>query len=336
MKKTVLLFGGNSDERLVSTASAQNIASRLEFSELWFLTTSGGVCKVSSQELFQHQKAFENEFQPKAPPVFKSLEVAIADLKDKTVYMGLHGTEGEDGQIQSLFEKHKVCFTGSGSKASRDSFLKDVAKKIVGQAGVTLAPEISVRKNEADAIRGFQKTHGKIVIKPLASGSSFGLHIVKKNEELEPAIAAIAKEKYDSYLVEKFIEGRELTVGVFDSAKGLQALPPSEVVLETGHSFDYKGKYLGRGTTEITPAKLSSQEIEQAQQMALRSHQALGCYGYTRTDMILTNQGPVYLETNTLPGMSKASFVPQQLAAANEDMKTFVENQLRLAEKRYL
>jgi D-alanine-D-alanine ligase len=134
--------------------------------------------------------------------------------------------------------------------------------------------------------------------------------------------------------MESFITGRELTIGVLQNDRQLRALPPSEAKVETGHSFDYEGKYLGRGTIEVTPADLTDHERGISQEMAVEAHRALRCYGYTRTDMILTAQGPVYLETNTLPGLTRASFIPQQLAAAQLSMTSFVEEQLNAARNR--
>jgi D-alanine-D-alanine ligase len=96
-------------------------------------------------------------------------------------------------------------------------------------------------------------------------------------------------------------------------------------VLNAGHSFDFQGKYLGRGTTEITPANLSAVETERAQHIAVLAHKALGCLGYSRTDIILTSMGQVFLETNTLPGLSKASFIPQLLKAADIEFGQFIK-----------
>ena len=168
-----------------------------------------------------------------------------------------------------------------------------------------------------------------------ASGSSVGLHIISSPAEAEAAAKEIVNSKYDRYLAEAFIEGRELTVGVVDDkSQGLIALPASEAVLLNGPKFDYEGKYLGRGTKEITPAEITEQEMQAAQKLAIDAHRSLGCYGYSRTDMILTPEGPVFLETNTLPGLTRASFVPQQLEAAGVSLLSFIERQIELAAQR--
>ncbi|WP_413288211.1 ATP-grasp domain-containing protein [Bdellovibrio sp. HCB337] len=340
MKKSLLLFGGSSEERLVSVASAQNLAVRYEFSEIYFIHPEGSLSSISKDELLNHKDAFQVQFRTQQKPFSQSLNEAISFLKDKTVFLALHGTQGEDGTIQSLFESASIAFTGSNSTSSRLAFEKDKAKKVVSKVDIAVAAEMVLNqenlKNAASTIQAFYKQHGKMVVKPIANGSSIGLHIIADEKSLNEATQAIGSEKYGSYLLEKFIEGRELTIGVLETDQGLKALPPSEVVLNAGHSFDYQGKYLGRGTTEITPAILSASETEKAQHLAIQAHKALGCFGYSRTDVILTSTGPVFLETNTLPGLSKASFIPQQLTAANIEFKLFIERQLELAETRKL
>lgn len=115
----------------------------------------------------------------------------------------------------------------------------------------------------------------------------------------------------------------------------LTVLPPSEVILERDAHFDYEGKYLGVGNREVTPAALTVREAAAAQALSMIAHSALGCFGYTRTDMIMTSKGIYYLETNTLPGMTRASFIPQQLRAAGISLESFVQGQLALAKRRY-
>lgn len=340
MKNSILLFGGSSEERLVSVASAQNIYKQFPFSQAWYLHPDGRLSVVSKEELIAHQDPFQVEFRPTAKPFAESLPASLLQLKGQTVFLALHGTEGEDGAIQALFEKANIFFTASGSTSSRNAFEKDQAKVIVSKQGVEIAPHYLFTDLESVVNRqqllDFFSKNKKIVLKPLANGSSIGLHIISDLTSLNVAMEAIAKVNYGSYLAEVFIQGRELTVAIIDDGQKLLALPPSEVILHAGHSFDYKGKYLGRGTTEVTPADISSAEVKKVQQLAMIAHQALDCYGYSRTDIMLTSSGAVFLETNTLPGLTKASFVPQQLKAAGLDFSQFIETQLSLAESRYL
>jgi D-alanine-D-alanine ligase len=372
MTQAILLFGGRSDERLVSVASAQNLASNYPFAELWFLHDSGEITLTNVEELSAHQRAFETPFAPLSTPFAPSIQAALDRLQGKTVFIGLHGTEGEDGTLQKLFEDHHIAFTGSGSLSSRNCFDKRLAKQIVRSAGVAVAEDLEFSvsptpshanhsgadahfatkdltskdshhnkatnkdliQNDLSALlsRFFDK-YGRIVVKPRESGSSFGLHIIHHREQITAAVSAIISGPYRNYLAEAFIEGRELTVGVMEENGELRALPASEVVLAPDRCFDYQGKYLGRGTTEITPADLSDQERRQAGLLATRAHEALSCFGYSRTDMILTKDGPIFLETNTLPGMTRASFIPQQLHAAGWDLRSFIDLQLSLANR---
>lgn len=345
--KSVLMFGGNSEERFVSVASAQNIArtmndkSSTPFSEIWFVAVNGEVSRVSLETLSSHKDPFKTPFVPNEKPFAKSVEDAIPFLKnsagDKTVvFLGFHGTFGEDGKVQAMLEKNKIPFTGSGSKASHMCFDKTLAKKIVSEKGIATAPGLLLTTgsggNYATALPDFFKKHGKIVAKPVANGSSIGLHIIGDEKSLARAIDEIGKsEAFGHFLAEKFIVGRELTVGIIERGGKLVPLPPSEVLLNAGASFDYDGKYLGRGTTEITPAQITKDECEAAQKVALEAHRTLGCYGYSRTDVILRPEGVLLIETNTLPGLTKASFIPQQLEAAGMTVQEFISEQLELA-----
>jgi D-alanine-D-alanine ligase len=137
------------------------------------------------------------------------------------------------------------------------------------------------------------------------------------------------------YLVEQFIAGRELTVGVIDQGDGPSALPPLEIEVDPGHAFDYAGKYLDPGTREICPAHISSVMRETAEDVALAAHTTLGCEGYSRTDMIAAADDHIYfLELNTLPGLTSSSLVPKELAAARIDFRDFLEKQIELARVR--
>lgn len=342
MKKAILFFGGHSDERHVSVASSQNLVQRFAFDEIWYLHLTGEVSRVSKAELLAHAKPFEVQFAAQEKPFAKDLAAALPEVQGRTVFLGFHGTQGEDGHIQGLLEKNKILFTGSGSRASAQAFDKVLTKKVCRAAGLALADEEVLVKNEKELwptkIREFAKKAGPLVLKPASSGSSFGLQIVKNLSALEAAIAAVIQTNYDEYLMESFVLGRELTVGVLQVRAGasmtLRALPASEVIMATDRDFDYQGKYLGKGSTEITPADILSEQMQAAQNLAIKAHEALGCFGYSRTDMILTAKGPVFLETNTLPGLTKASFIPQQLEAAGLRVEDFLAEQLLLAEQR--
>ena len=338
-KNAVLLFGGNSEERLVSVASAQNLASHYDFSEFIFQDKSEKLYSIKRDELMAHSDVFTKEFSPSVPPLNVSLNEFAGALGEKILFLALHGAQGENGNLQAMLEEKMVFFTGAGSEASRLAFEKNLAKEVIGHTGNLLPEQIKFASRQADsqqaALEKFLLKHKKIVLKPTSSGSSFGLFVVTGAEELSAALVQIANSEFKTYLVENFIKGRELTVGVMQDENDLLALPASEIILSEGHSFDYEGKYLGKGSTEITPAKLTESELLAAQKLALDAHLAFAAYGYSRTDMILTENGPYFLETNTLPGLSKPSFFPQQLLAAGISFKHFIEAQITLAERRY-
>lgn len=337
MKKIALIFGGSSSERMVSVASAQNLVKYFQSPELYYISKEGPWYKTEVSKLTDHKNPFKTEFtgygEKVCDNVFKSKDL----LKDKIVFIALHGTEGEDGSYQKYFEENNIAYTGSGSAASALCFDKAKTKKLAKENQIPLANELVVNFGVAHAeedVHQFFDKYKKIVLKPVANGSSFGLYIVDSKLKLDQAITAIKSSEEKYYLCEEFIQGRELTVGVYQNPQFIKPLCPSEVVLVQGANFDYEGKYLGIGSKEITPAEVTADEAKMCQDLALKAHKVFQCYGYTRTDMILTPKGPVYLETNTLPGMTKASFYPQQLEAEKMSFQQFIDDQLTMAERR--
>jgi D-alanine-D-alanine ligase len=339
-----ILFGGSSDERRVSVASAQNLVSALEGARLWFLGLGGEVFECSAAELNRHQRPFEVEFRPPAvasgKPRYPSVGAALdaAENRAPVYFLGLHGGEHENGSLQREFERRGIAFTGSGSEASDQAFDKRRTKLVAAKAGARVCPETEVdgrdRAGTEREVRAMFERHHELILKPVAGGSSIGLYRVKSEEQLRRAVAALGEAPGVRYLIEPCVIGREITVGVIEEKGSERALPCSEVRLNAGHDFDYEGKYLGRGSLEITPAEISAAERDACQKVALSVHRALGCRGYTRTDLILSANGPVYLETNTLPGLTRASFIPQQLAAAGIPFARFLETQLAIARER--
>lgn len=340
MKKTVLLFGGSSEERLVSVASAQNLVRQVPFDEVWYMSELGEIYRVEASAVAEHLRPFEIPFKPQVSRWAKTLTEAKGQLKERIIFIGLHGTEGEDGKIQSFFEQEQVAFTGSGAQSSQLCFNKSLAKHRLKNQNVKVSEEILVSVARVDsqlpALEAFLGKYKKLVFKPLANGSSVGLRFVSDFSVLKQTAQEISKFNLGDYLVEPFVTGRELTVTAIDENGKTKALPPSEVILDHGRSFDYEGKYLGKGTVEVTPANVTAQEKGLLQEAAIKIHQTLGCYGYSRTDFILTPEGELFfLETNTLPGLTKASFVPQQLHAEGIPFASFVQNQILLAQARY-
>lgn len=336
----VILFGGSSDERRVSVASAQNVSRELGGAALWFLSREGAIHDCPPAELAAQTRPFETEFTPRGPARYGSLAEAldIAANRGLAFFLALHGGEGEDGTLQRDFESRGIAFTGSGADASAKAFDKRRAKEIVARSAIRVSREAEVTGTDPEGVRralvAMFDTYGDVILKPVAGGSSIGLHRVRESKKVAAVAEEIVKAGNVRYLIEPFITGREMTVGVVEEGGELRALPPSEVRLASDRDFDYEGKYLGKGSIEITPAEIPPEATMACQRVAILSHKALGCAGYSRTDMILTDTGPVYLETNTLPGLTKASFIPQQLAAAGIPFPKFLAEQLGIARKR--
>jgi D-alanine-D-alanine ligase len=327
---TIVLFGGLSDERHVSVASAQNIVRTLGNPLAWFQAPEGAVHDVSPADLLAHQRPFELDYIPSRPAIFPDIEMALDTLPvDHPIFLlALHGGAGEDGTLQRMLEERRIPFTGSGSIASANAFDKGLANKIVGERVKTAESRIVLDPSQiAEAARDLLMRYERIVLKPLAGGSSRGLFFVSSSD--------VIPELHIPYILEQFIRGRELTVGVIDRGDGKPiALPVIEVELEDGHTFDYDGKYLGRGTREICPANIPGDMCHAAQEAALIAHEALGCEGYSRTDVIAADDGIYFLETNTLPGLTPRSLVPQQLHEAGIEFRTFLEEQLAIGRAR--
>jgi D-alanine-D-alanine ligase len=333
---TIVLFGGRSDERHVSVASAQNVARTLGSPLCWFWAPNGAVHDVRVDELLGHQRAFEIDYVPSRPAIWPDLEQALDTLpvEDPLFLLALHGGEGEDGTVQRLMEGRGLPFTGSGSEASARAFDKARAKEDVG--GRVRVAESRVASGASaihEAVDDLLSRHERVVLKPVAGGSSRGLHFLGKGDALEPVVAKAAALGVP-YIVEQFLSGRELTVGVIERHGKPLALPVLEIEVDPGFAFDYEGKYLGQGTREICPANIPDAVALEAQQTALEAHRALGCEGYSRTDLVAAEDGVWFLELNTLPGMTTSSLVPQQLRTAGIEFRTFLEEQQAMAVER--
>lgn len=226
----------------------------------------------------------------------------------------IHGTYGEDGGLQAELERRGVAYTGAGTGASRLAFDKIESKQRFVAAGVPTPGSETVRKGEEVTFKA------PVVVKPPREGSSVGVHIV-----VDDAGVAAALEDVWSYgdeaLVEVFVEGRELTMGVFDGT----ALPVVEIKPRGGF-YDMNNKYPwmggGGGSDYVCPAEIGEEESEKVQVAGLAAHVALGIEVYSRVDLLLDAAGEVYvLEVNTIPGMTESSLLPKSAAAAGFDFK---------------
>jgi len=335
----ILLFGGDGSEHRVSVASAQNLCSVLPDAECWFWSRTGPVWCPPRRALVDHKRPFESDFAPPGLPRWKDLPSAINEIfAGSVVFLAVHGGSGEDGTVQRWLEAKGAKFTGSSAAASALAFDKEKAKQVARNAGVSTTESATVSGRDLHTaekvIEDMLAAHGRLVMKPVADGSSSGLMFVEPCNR-KNAIAQLTSMPDITFMLERFLRGRELTVGVLERTTGSTVpLPCSEVLLDEGRSFDFEGKYLGKGTKEITPAELPQTVAQNAQRLALTVHKAIGCSGYSRTDMIITDSGPIFLEINTLPGLTQASFIPQQLQIVGISMREFAEEQIQLASSR--
>jgi D-alanine-D-alanine ligase len=324
--RITILFGGTNKERLVSVASAQAMHAALPEAELWFWDVSDTVHEVQSQALRSHARPFEDSFKPGNRGI--GLEPALdkAKVEDRLLVLALHGGRAENGELQAMCEMRGIPFTGSGSASSHLAFDKVAAKRFAAVAGVT-AP-IGLMLEDIDAALA---EYGRLIAKPARDGSSYGLIFVNAKQDL---VAVRNAAKTEEYVIEPFVSGVEATCGVLEQSDGsVIALPPIEIVPADG-GFDYTAKYLLKSTQEICPGRFAPEITAQLMDQALRAHRALSCSGYSRSDFIVSEKGPIYLETNTLPGLTKASLYPKSLKVQGIGFADFLQGQIDLAEKR--
>jgi D-alanine-D-alanine ligase len=249
---------------------------------------------------------------------------SMKEIKDADVaFLALHGGQGEDGTIQALLDMAHVRYTGSGHLSSALAMDKDLSKKLFRAAEVKTAEWLMapVTVEQVEGMLGLP-----VVVKPSKQGSTVGLSLVKKREDLAAAIAEASKYD-DEVMIERFIPGRELTVGVL----GDIALPVGEI-LPKHEIYDYECKYTAGMAVEEFPAKLSPEATERVQQQALAAFKALKLRGYSRIDFRMTSGGEFYcLEANTLPGMTELSLIPQGAAAMGIKFPELCERIVRLA-----
>jgi len=324
--RVTILFGGTNTERLVSVASAQAMHAALPEADLWFWDVRDTVHEVQPQALRGHARPFEDVFKPgnRGIGLEPALDQAMAE--ERLLVLGLHGGRAENGELQAMCEMRGIAFTGSGSASSHLAFDKVAAKRFAAIAGVT-AP-IGVMLEDIDAALA---EYGRLIAKPARDGSSYGLIFVNAKQDL---VAVRNAAKTEEYLIEPFIAGVEATCGVLEQSDGsVMALPPIEIVPAEG-GFDYTAKYLLKSTQEICPGRFAPDITAQIMDQAVKAHQAMSCSGYSRSDFIISEKGPVFLETNTLPGLTKASLYPKSLKAQGIAFADFMQGQIALAKKR--
>jgi D-alanine-D-alanine ligase len=243
----------------------------------------------------------------------------------------LHGPYGEDGTVQGLLDLLRIPYQGSGVLGSAAAMNKIASKQLYEKAGVPTPPYLVLENGSDTNLDTCASKFGfPMVIKPVVGGSSVGMSIARSESDFQPALdAAIAEDK--TILIEPYIEGIELTVGVIGN-RDLEAFPVIEIVPDDAHEFfDYEAKYSAGVTEEICPARIDAEMTHKAQSYAKLAHQTLFCKGYSRTDMILKDRDIYVLETNTIPGMTATSLLPQAASAAGLNFSQLMDRLIELS-----
>jgi D-alanine-D-alanine ligase len=266
-----------------------------------------------------HKALLESGYDAVAIDVGRDLAGRLAAERIEAAFICLHGRYGEDGSVQGLLELMGIPYTGSGILASALAMDKIFAKKIFAASGLTITPYVVVRQGEAPTAASLPFPL-PVVVKPSREGSSVGVSIVKRAEDLPAAVAGAFL--YDrEILIEQYVKGREIQVGILDG----QAIGAIEIVPKN-EFYDFEAKYTDGMATHILPAPLPPQQYAALLKAGEQAHRCLGCSGYSRVDFIVTGAGdPYILEVNTLPGMTALSLLPEIAQGAGISFAELVE-----------
>ena len=285
--KVAVLAGGFSDEREVSLASGGNVVKGL-------LEAGYGAVEL---------------VDPADPKFIERMASEAYDV----AFIALHGKGGEDGMTQHVLEFLGIPYTGSSPLASGIAMDKDLSKLLYARAGLPIAPSITFGRDDMPSIEEIVAIVGpQSFVKPVVNGSSYGISLVKDPSELAAAIE-LAFEHGEKVMVEHRVFGVECSVTALGDGETLRALPVVEIMMPKQSEFyDLEVKYADPSDIHRIPAQLPEDVYAQVQDIACRAHNALGLFGISRTDVIVTEDGPIILETNNIPGMTPESLVPDE------------------------
>lgn len=306
MKKLFVIYGGVGREREVSISSGKNIIEALK------------------QKNIDHNSIIidKNGSWICGEKIFNEDEGLIfLQKQDAIVFQVIHGTYGEDGQLIALLGKYNISFIGSSSHVMELTIDKYLTEKKLIENNIQTPKSILVEKiNQIKDI----DIEFPVIVKPKDEGSSVDLYKVVDEVFLKEALAKTLSI-YKQMLVQEYIIGREFTCGVVEINNATVALFPTEVILTKGEMFDYEAKYTVGGCKEVTPAEIDNELTNKIKNLALQVHTMCGCKDISRTDMIMKENGELFvLEINTVPGMTKTSFIPAELAISGYDISDFV------------
>lgn len=347
--KIVVLAGGLSAERDVSLKTGEMVAKALRENGhqviLLDVFMGYGEKKEELSDIFARavEVSVKVEGISETAPDIAKVKASRKDQSDNffgpnvielcqmadVVFMALHGENGENGKIQAAFDLFGIRYTGSGYLSSALAMDKGMAKQLFRQNGIPTPKGVSVKKSE-------KKTFAELglslpcVVKPCCGGSSIGVSIVNSEEEFEAALKEAFRWE-DVLVIEEFVKGREFSVGVID----YKALPVIEIAPVEGF-YDYKNKYKAGSAVETCPAELSAEITAQMQYYAEEVARVLGLDTYTRSDFLLDEKNQMYcLETNTLPGMTPTSLLPQEAQVVGMNFNQLCEKIIEISLRRY-
>jgi D-alanine-D-alanine ligase len=326
--KIVLLVGGSSTERIISKRSSKSIYEalvKLGF-DVKLIDPAYGINQPNDVEKF----FVEEDFYPVSEKNY--IEAFNLDVFNNCdlVFIGLHGKWGEDGTVQSLLDMKGIKYTGSKMLSSAVTMDKILSKILFDKFNIPTPKWFSTSSKELSSEELLEQIKDKInfplVVKPNDQGSTVGLSIVRNKEQLYDALK-LASQYSDKILIEEFIEGRELTVGIV----GDNVYPVLEIV-PTHEIYDYECKYTSGMSQYIVPAEIDEEISEQLKKVSLLAFKALECEGYARLDYRLSRDNKFYLlEINTLPGMTSLSLLPKMAKATGVSFEELVNKIVKLS-----
>jgi len=324
MKNVAIVMGGYSSEYKISLTSGNVVFNNIN-------RTKFNPYRI---HVFKEKWVYVDENDTEFPIDKNDFSVTVkgAKINFDVVFNAIHGTPGEDGLLQAYFELLQIPQTSCDyyqaaltfNKRDMLSVLKPYGIKTAESYYLNLGDEINI-----DAI--LEKVGLPCFVKPNKSGSSFGISKVKTSAEFLPAIENAYKED-DEIIIESFLDGTEVSVGVINFKGTVTVLPITEIVSENDF-FDYEAKYLGK-SKEITPARISDELKVKIETVAKRAYEVLKMKGFSRSEFIIVNNEPHMLEMNTIPGLTTESILPQQAREALISLPELFENAITLALKK--
>lgn len=314
MKNIAILTGGDSAEYDISILSANTVLQHLNpelfKSYIIHLKDDKFTALINDEKINLDKNNFTFKLENKT-------------ISFDAVFMALHGPPAENGEIQPYFDKLNIPYTSCNAKVSALTFDKYKCNTKLKQLGFNCAQSYMYEKENEIDIDTIVDTVGlPCFVKPNGAGSSHGISKVKQESELSSAINH-ALEHDDKVLIEQFIDGTEVSSGVFFNGESIQALPITEIVSEN-EFFDYQAKYEGK-SEEITPARISEKLTKEVQKTTIDIYKTMQLSGICRIDYIIMNEKPYVIEINTIPGLSEESIIPQQIKAANLKLSAIFE-----------